>query len=213
MELVICNGHTYYVPVCKTTSISNFQRWEQAFRVFANIYTKTNVNANRSSELIEYNQIIHTASLNFVWKNVYMYDKDFRLHMAWNPQRNWGIILQQAWSLQLHDRINSANFQQNYNSSNNQLPSENRERINEPCKHYNRGRCSFGSSCKYDRRCSYCFKLGHSILTCRKLIADRDRNQKRWESSGGNSHHHHYNGLSKLSHHKENNNGHSHNNK
>ena len=128
MELVIHNGHTYYVPVCETTSISNFQRWEQAFRVFANIYMKTN--ANRSSELIEYNQIIPTASLNFVWENVYMYDKDFRLHMARNPQRNWGIILQQAWSLRLHDHINSANFQQNYNSSNNQLPSENRERIN-----------------------------------------------------------------------------------
>ena len=108
MELVICNGHTYYVPVCKTTSISNFQRWEQAFRVFANIYTKTNVNTNRSSELIEYNHVIHTIAMSYTWENVYQYDKDFRIHMARNPERNWGIILQQAWSLCLRDRISPA---------------------------------------------------------------------------------------------------------
>ena len=34
-----------------------------------------------------------------------MYDKDFRLHMAKHPTRSWAIILQQAWSVWLKDRI------------------------------------------------------------------------------------------------------------
>ena len=95
LEIVIRNGRTFYVPVLDSTTISNFQRWEQAFRVYANLYTKKH--SHRSSELIEYNQIIHTASLNYMWDNIYLYDKDFRLHMACNLECNWGVILQQSW--------------------------------------------------------------------------------------------------------------------
>ena len=101
LELVVKGGHTYYVPVIDTTEINSFSKWEQAFRVYANIYTKAY--PNRSSELIEYNHIIHTVSLSYPWENVYLYDKDFRLHMSKHPERNWSIILQQAWSLRLRE--------------------------------------------------------------------------------------------------------------
>ena len=30
---------------------------------------------------------------------------DFHIHMAKHPSRSWGIILQQAWSMRLQDRI------------------------------------------------------------------------------------------------------------
>ena len=42
------------------------------------------------------------------------------------------------------------------------------------CRSYNRGRCSFGRTCRYDHRCSYCFKFGHAIINCRKLAADKN---------------------------------------
>ena len=106
LEMVIRKGRTFYVPVSDTASINSFQRWEQAFRVYENLYTKKH--SERSSELIEYNQIIHTESLNFIWDNVYLYDKDFRLHMARNPERNWGVIPQQAWSLRMRDRLSTS---------------------------------------------------------------------------------------------------------
>ena len=116
LEIVIRGGKTYYVPVNEGTSINNFQRWEQAFRVYANIYTR--MHPHRSPELIEYNHIIHTISLSFVWDNVYLYDKDFRIHMSNNPERNWGVILQQAWSLCLHNRIGSGNSNFHTSSAN-----------------------------------------------------------------------------------------------
>ena len=94
LEMVIKGGHTYYMPVSESSSINSFLHWEQAFRVFANIYTKTH--PERSSELIEYNHIIHTISLSYTWDNVYMYDKDFRMHLARHPKRSWSVILQQS---------------------------------------------------------------------------------------------------------------------
>ena len=60
LEMVIRGDRTYYVPVSDTTSISGYPRWEQAFRVYSNIYTKAH--PERASELIEYNHIIHTIS-------------------------------------------------------------------------------------------------------------------------------------------------------
>ena len=47
----------------------------------------------------------------------------------------------------------------------------------EPCRKFNRGKCNFGLSCKFDHHCAYkpCNKFGHSILNCRKLAADREK--------------------------------------
>ena len=40
LELVIRNGKTFWVPVSEAITINGFSRWEQAFRIFANIYAK-----------------------------------------------------------------------------------------------------------------------------------------------------------------------------
>ena len=100
MEFVIKNGKTYWSPVSDSIVINGFSRWEQAFRIYANIYTKEF--PQQSSELIQYNHIIHSISSQYVWDNVYAYDKEFRMHVArHHPQRSWSVILQQAWSMRL----------------------------------------------------------------------------------------------------------------
>ena len=112
MEMVNYNGHSFWVPAADHNAIviTNFSKWEQAFRVYSNVYTKKH--PSRSSELIQYNHIIHTASLRFAWENVYLYDKEFRMHLSHYPERSWSVILQQAWTMYLKDRLPSNNSEQ-----------------------------------------------------------------------------------------------------
>ena len=112
-----------------------------------------------------------------------MYDKEFRLHMARNPMRSWSMILQQAWSLRLKDRIMSTNNWANSYPKNN-APNHQQSRSTEPCRRFNRGRCNFGANCKFEHRCSYCFKFGHGSVNCRKAQGDRENRDRR--SQGGN---------------------------
>ena len=83
MELINRNGMSYWVPVGDrdtTGSITSFAKWEVAFRVFLNIYTAQY--PFKSSELLQYCHVIYTASLSYIWENVYNYDREFRLHMS-----------------------------------------------------------------------------------------------------------------------------------
>ena len=65
MEMVNKGGISYWVPLSEreVTSITNFFRWEQAFRVFSNIYTERY--PGKAGELIQYNHVFHTASQTF----------------------------------------------------------------------------------------------------------------------------------------------------
>ena len=103
--MIVQDGKMFWVPVSsnETTDICNYNRWEQAFRVYADVYMRTH--PHRSSELIQYSHLIHTASQSYVWENVYMYDKDFRLYLSRHPRHIWSIILQQAWAVRLKDKI------------------------------------------------------------------------------------------------------------
>ena len=141
-KMIIKNGKSFYVPVTETTTISNFSKWEQAFRVYSDIYTRTH--PKRAAELIQYNHVIHSISLSYAWDNVYAYDVDFRIHMSKHPQRSWAIILQMSWSFRLQDKIrptdkfqtHNRNGQRNFHQGN-KAASE-----NEPCRIFNRGKCT-----------------------------------------------------------------------
>ena len=186
MELIIKGGRTYWAPVTESLSINGFSRWEQAFRIFSDIYTRAY--PQKSTELIQYNHIIHSIAGTYVWENVYSYDKEFRLHLSKHPDRNWGVILQQAWSMKLKDRLNYAGSNQNQQFSSTVLPQSGHKGKNfaEACRRYNHGKCKFGTRCRYEHKCSYCGKTGHMILTCRKLIADCERNTSKKETSETN---------------------------
>ena len=157
LELMHRGGQAFFVPASDRTamSITSFARWEQAFRVFSNIYLQSN--PDRATQLIQYDHIICRAALSFTWDNVYQYDKEFRAHLGNFPDRSWGIILQQAWLVCLKDRISSGN--------NHRFPADQKRR-KEICERFNKGLCSAGRNCKYDHHCKGCGKFGHGVHIC-----------------------------------------------
>ena len=164
MVLVSRGGSTYFVPVSDTTgTISNFGRWEQAFRAFSNVYIQAY--PARVTELIQYNHLIYTASLSLIWENVYRYDKEFRMHLSNFPHRNWGVILQQAWSIYLKDRI------QRNDDKGGGSAEPNYAKKKEICKRFNKRKCTSGYKCNYDHRCLICGKFGHGVHICRNKKA------------------------------------------
>ena len=110
LEIVNKNGMSFMSPVGdrESITINHYGKWEQAFRVYSNILTSKY--PGKSTELLQYNNTIHTASMSYIWENVYAYDKEFRQHIARHPSRPWGIILQQAWTMLLKDHLKHDNF-------------------------------------------------------------------------------------------------------
>ena len=170
MELINKGGQSFFVPVSdrESVGIHSFPKWEQTFRVFSNIYTRKF--PSKAMDLIQYNHIIYTAVQSYVWENVYMYDREFRMHLSNYPQRSWAVILQQAWSMYLKDKIKSNNDE--HHGRFGQQNPHNKYRKDE-CKRFNKGLCTAGRGCKYDHRCTYCGKFGHGAHICRKHIAEQ----------------------------------------
>ena len=75
-------------PVPKTGKINSIRKWNQAFRVYAAIYT--NANPERASEIWQYVYVIHTAAAANHWDNVYLYDINIHELMASKPWRSLG---------------------------------------------------------------------------------------------------------------------------
>ena len=141
----------------ESASINNFSKWEQAFRIFSNIYTR--FYPHRATKLVQYNHIIYTVASTYVWENVYTYDCEFWMHLSNFPQRNWSIILQQAWAMYLKDKLVKDDFK-----GNNSKGKYNKEK----CCRFNKGTCPDGMHCNYDHRCNICGKFGHGAHICRK---------------------------------------------
>ena len=89
VELVSKGGHTFFKPI-RETQINGLRKWEQAFRVYAAIYT--DANPERSGEIWQYMHTINVAASSFHWDNVANYDVTFRQLMAFKPHRSWAKI-------------------------------------------------------------------------------------------------------------------------
>ena len=139
--------------------------------------------------------MIFSAPLIYVWNNVYAYDIDFHLHMADNPDRNWGIILQQAGTLHMKKKLGSNNNGRGQSFSNNNSSmntGEGQKKGNgKNCWKYNRGKCTYSFGCKFEHRCGICNKYGHGTHICRKggmqPQSQSDRDKDRSDRNGGNS--------------------------
>ena len=169
LELVNKEGRPVWIPTSDREGmlISSFAKWEQAFRVYSDIYL--NSHPNKASELIQYCHVIHTASLSYQWDNIYRYDKLFRMHIECNPTRSWSVILQQAWSLCLKDKLT-------YNRSQEGGKLDHKDRKGKPCYKFNKGKCTYGTSCKFEHKCLACARYGHGTHNCRKF---QDKEEKK----------------------------------
>ena len=137
--------------------------WDTAFRVYSKIFTQSQ--PGRSSELVEYSHNIHTIAETYTWKNVYQYDKEFRLHMEKHPDQNLGVILQRAWSLYLKDKIPSTfnGEGRTYRGNDSQSQTGKKGKI---CYKYNGGKCTYRFGCKFLHKCGVCNKFGHGAHIC-----------------------------------------------
>ena len=93
--------------------------------------------------------------------------------METHVDRNWGLILQQAWSFYLTERlpVSQVSAQQN------KPLSGAVRKTGKNCFKYNQERCSYGFNCKFEHRCGLCMKYGHGAHNCRKAnnVVSRDR--------------------------------------
>ena len=115
--------------------------------------------------------------------------------MARHPNRNWGVILQQAWSMFLKDKVSQFSGGRGGSHSNNgQGNSGVRRRL---CFDFNAGNCTFGKKCKFDHRCSFCNKFGHGSYNCRKAKVNQTNGTHpvltTSNSNSGNNNFHHNN--------------------
>ena len=106
-----------------SAKISNIHKWDQAFRVYAAIYTQANL--ERASEIWQYVYVIHMAVSSYSWDNVAFYDFTFRQLMASKPWRSWSKLMCTV-DLVMKDAVNHQKNQ--HHSGNAQAESSNHAR-------------------------------------------------------------------------------------
>ena len=76
MTMVNKGGMSYWVPLTDKNMINGYGKWDQAFRVYLDIYSSKF--PDRTYELIQYGHIIPTASFS----SVAQHDREFHRHMG-----------------------------------------------------------------------------------------------------------------------------------
>ena len=150
--------------------INSVRCWEQAFRVYAAIYSKAN--PGRAAEIWQYVHIINVAASAYTWDNIANYDYTFRQLMAANPKRSWAKIYNQMWNISMRDPVsrNAPNFSGSSQTGGKGFKGEGKKNKPKYCWAVNRGeKCKDGEKCKFVHRCSYCDAGGHGRNACPKL--------------------------------------------
>ena len=169
-------------PFPKSGKVNSVRKLDQAFRVFAAIYT--HANPERASEIWQYVYVIHTAAASNPWDNVYFYDINFRELMASKPWRSWGKTYTQGWNMAFNNSSVShvAGAHSASGSTQSHKNVQQKSWKDSCCWRFNKNRCKRqGSDCNYDHRCTFCAGWNHGFFNCRKRLGKNNR------SSGGNS--------------------------
>ena len=174
MEMINKGGLSFWVPISdrEKVSINSLDRWDSAFRVYMKIFTQ--FDPDRAAELVEYCHVIHSIVDTYAWHNVYKYDREFRIHMERHPERNWGIILYQAWAMCLKERVNTMTPNNRFGEREFNHQSG-RKKI---CYRFNRGKCTYGFMCKFEHHCGVCNKFGHGSHNCRRVLFYSDKDNE-----------------------------------
>ena len=87
VQMINKNGRMYFVPANDrdNNTINCYEKWEEAFRMYAGIYSKAH--PHRAIEIWHHVANIKEAADEYTWGSVYRYDKTFRDLMATFPNR------------------------------------------------------------------------------------------------------------------------------
>ena len=187
LELVHKDGQTFFAAATgKENRIGSVRKWDQAFRIYAAIYSRAN--PHRAAEIWQYVHVIHTAAASYVWENVSQYDLVFRQLMGAYPSRSWANIYHQMWNLSMKEPIHRGGNQWNNhgygsNNSNNSFGSGGnrgsgsgsaqsaKARRSKYCWKFNKNR-TYDADCRFEHKCKFCDATEHAFHNCPK------RNQK-----------------------------------
>ena len=126
-----------------TTRITSIEKWTDAFLIYFSIYTA--VHPLRSQQLIKY---MHDVRLGAQNSNGWVsYDEQFRLRIAHNPSRNWGILDNELWLLYMTANSNKSSSTQHHK-----------------CFDYNLKANCYKPHCPYIHRCLKCNGTHPSML-------------------------------------------------
>ena len=160
LQLVQKDGETFLgMADTRQLQINSVRKWEQAFRVYATIYSQAN--PSRSSEIWQYVHVINTAAQSFSWENVAYYDTTFRHLMAKRPERSWAKTYTQLWNIAMCDPLGKFGHS-SYGTL--QSRSDSKDNI---CWRWNKGKCKKWN-CKFEHKCSYCGMHNHQYSNCMK---------------------------------------------
>ena len=181
LELVSKGGQTYFAPAKDRAKITSVHKWDQAFRVYAAIYSEANLNC--SAEIWQYIYVIHRAALVYNWDNVSFYDHTFRQLMVSKPWRSWAKTYTQAWNLAMNDPIARNNFNSGGNAG---FKTDGEHDWRDfCCWKFNRNKRK-KNNCHYDHRCRYCGGWNHGYYNCRKHLRNSRSNDK--SNNAGSAH-------------------------
>ena len=194
MTLVNRGGISVWEPVnTRKQKITNVHSWEKAFRVYMAIYTR--VNPSKAAEMVQYIHTIHHAATKYSWENVAHYDRVFRKWMEKNPNRSWGKILLQMWSMCLTEplpKIHSSGG------------SYNNKKDSKTCWKFNKGFCNY-PQCKFPHRCTYCGSTSHGANACTKKQRKSDKKSDQQSCSNGDNKNNQGTSSTSSSNHSNNN--------
>ena len=174
MHFVNWDGASFWVPAERESRITGIRKWDQAFRIYAAIYSKHN--HNRSAEIWQYIHVINTAAVSYIWENVNYYDLTFRRLMHERPNRSWAKTYVQLWNLAMCDPISKANsaggnrIHQSSHSNSDGHSNQTFDWHDRCCWRFNRGEKCKKWNCRYDHRCKNCGSWNHSSYNCPKKI-------------------------------------------
>lgn len=161
------DGKTYHVPPLERegNNVNSFKKWQIAFKVFMAVYIEEHPDrVKKPLEFIQYMQMIEEMTTTWIWENVYKYDKKHRRMMQQFPRRHWHVPYQSAKGVLKTTHAMNINVG---NSKNRKSTSSGRGK-KDICRNFNRGKCSYGASCRYDHKCATCGRFGHNALQCRQ---------------------------------------------
>ena len=161
MELISWDGAPFFISSGRYERINGIKKWEQAFRIYAAVYSR--VNPNRSAEIWQYIDVIHLAAAAYSWENVCAYDTTFRRLMAQYPDHSWAKTYTQMWHLSMRDPIQrrgSPGFSFN-------KEGRKKERDNY-CWKFQKNQKHDLANCRFDHCCKYCDGYNHGFNNCRK---------------------------------------------